>query len=211
VGRRHRACSLDPAAIVEDVSHAWMAGDAAATRPGPDPTDADKADAYTWCKAPRYGGQVVETGALARQMVAGHPLIRDGWPRKGGSVTARVLARLLELAAGGAGNGTAGLKALTPGEPWCHARRTARRGCRRRPGGSRPRRLGHWLSVRHGRIERTRSSPPPPGTSRRATPPARPARWSRRWRAAGEPDDPTPVAVQHVVRSFDPCMVCTVH
>jgi tripartite-type tricarboxylate transporter receptor subunit TctC len=23
--------------------------------------------------------------------------------------------------------------------------------------------------------------------------------------------DPTPVAVQHVVRSFDPCMVCTVH
>ncbi|NVK60523.1 MAG: nickel-dependent hydrogenase large subunit, partial [Rhodobacteraceae bacterium] len=24
-------------------------------------------------------------------------------------------------------------------------------------------------------------------------------------------DERTPVAVQHVVRSFDPCMVCTVH
>jgi hypothetical protein len=23
--------------------------------------------------------------------------------------------------------------------------------------------------------------------------------------------EPTPVAVQHIVRSFDPCMVCTVH
>jgi hydrogenase large subunit len=25
------------------------------------------------------------------------------------------------------------------------------------------------------------------------------------------PGEDTPVAVQHVVRSFDPCMVCTVH
>jgi len=26
-----------------------------------------------------------------------------------------------------------------------------------------------------------------------------------------QPGEDTPVAVQHVVRSFDPCMVCTVH
>jgi len=26
-----------------------------------------------------------------------------------------------------------------------------------------------------------------------------------------EPGETTPIAVQHVVRSFDPCMVCTVH
>jgi uptake hydrogenase large subunit len=26
-----------------------------------------------------------------------------------------------------------------------------------------------------------------------------------------QPGEKTPVAVQHVVRSFDPCMVCTVH
>jgi hydrogenase large subunit len=25
------------------------------------------------------------------------------------------------------------------------------------------------------------------------------------------PGEKTPVAVQHIVRSFDPCMVCTVH
>ena len=25
------------------------------------------------------------------------------------------------------------------------------------------------------------------------------------------PGETTPVAVQHIVRSFDPCMVCTVH
>ena len=26
-----------------------------------------------------------------------------------------------------------------------------------------------------------------------------------------QPGEDTPVAVQHIVRSFDPCMVCTVH
>ncbi|MVX50701.1 hypothetical protein GQF56_23130, partial [Rhodobacter sphaeroides] len=26
-----------------------------------------------------------------------------------------------------------------------------------------------------------------------------------------EPGETTPLSVQHVVRSFDPCMVCTVH
>jgi Ni,Fe-hydrogenase I large subunit len=26
-----------------------------------------------------------------------------------------------------------------------------------------------------------------------------------------QPGEATPVAVQHIVRSFDPCMVCTVH
>ncbi|MCK7499067.1 MAG: nickel-dependent hydrogenase large subunit [Comamonadaceae bacterium] len=34
----------------------------------------------------------------------------------------------------------------------------------------------------------------------------------RRWSARrSQPGETTPVAVQHVVRSFDPCMVCTVH
>ena len=40
---------------------------------------------------------VLETGALARQMVAGHPLARDMVAAGGGSVAARVVARLLEL------------------------------------------------------------------------------------------------------------------
>jgi len=32
---------------------------------------AEKDGAYSWCKAPRLAGQVVETGALARQVVRG--------------------------------------------------------------------------------------------------------------------------------------------
>ena len=72
--------------------------------------------------------------------------------------------------------------------------------------------LGHWLSVRNGRIFNyqivapttwnfsPRDSAGVPGACERALIGA-PVR-------KGESD---PVAVQHIVRSFDPCMVCTVH
>jgi hydrogenase large subunit len=203
--------ALDPAVIAEDVSHAWMAGESLApaqglTRPLP-----DKAGAYTWCKAPRYAGRVVETGALARQMLAGQPLIRDLVVTHGGSVLARVLARLLELALvvpemeGWA-------RQLAPGEPWCHHGDMPDEGAgiglvEAARGG-----LGHWLAVRHGRIANYQIIAP--------------TTWNFSPRDAGgtpgaleqalagmvvDAGDPMPVAVQHVVRSFDPCMVCTVH
>ena len=48
---------LDTGKIVEDVSHAWLAGDAPlAPAVGETLVAADKPAAYTWCKAPRYGG-----------------------------------------------------------------------------------------------------------------------------------------------------------
>jgi len=205
------ADALDPAAIAEDVSHAWMAGETLAPTQGLTRPLADKAGAYTWCKAPRYGGRVVETGALARQMLAGQPLIRELVVTHGGSVLARVLARLLELARvmpemeGWA-------RQLLPGEPWCQhgdlPDEGAGIGLVEAARGS----LGHWLVVRHGRIANYQIIAP--------------TTWNFSPRDAGgmpgaleqaladmkvDAGDPMPVAVQHVVRSFDPCMVCTVH
>ena len=99
--------ALQPEAISEDASRSWLeSGPAGAvgaavalhpwsglTRPAP-----DKPDAYTWNKAPRWAGQVVETGALARQLVAGQPLVCEAVALHGCSVLTRVLARALELA-----------------------------------------------------------------------------------------------------------------
>lgn len=202
---------IDPGAIVEDVSHAWLAGETrppaeGLTRPLP-----DKPGAYTWCKAPRYAGQVMETGALARQMVAGQPLVRDLVARHGGSVTARVVARLLELAILLPAM-EAWARRLRPGAPWYAPARLpdAGRACglTEAARGS----LGHWLEVRDGRIAHYQIIAP--------------TTWNFSPRdAAGVPgaleqalvglpvpeDETTPVSVQHVVRSFDPCMVCTVH
>jgi Ni,Fe-hydrogenase I large subunit len=208
-----RLQALDIGAIREDVTSSWMTGDHSLhpsegyTLPLP-----DKEDAYSWCKAPRLSGQVVETGALARQMVAGHPLVRDLVGRHGASVTARVVARMLELALVLPVMET-WLRQFLPGDAYClpaleieNARgigliEAARGG------------LGHWLDVRNGKIHNYQIIAP--------------TTWNFSPRdVAGEPGaleqalvgleadeggNAAPLAVQHVVRSFDPCMVCTVH
>jgi hydrogenase large subunit len=208
-----RLQALDVGAIREDVTSSWMAGDVAlAPQEGRTLPQPDKENAYSWCKAPRLSGHVVETGALARQMVAGHPLLRDMVGRHGASVTARVVARMVELALVVPEMET-WLRQFLPGDAYCfpsleleNARGVglieAARGA-----------LGHWLDVRNGKIYNYQVIAP--------------TTWNFSPRdASGEPGaleqalvgleaeeggNSAPLAVQHVVRSFDPCMVCTVH
>ena len=205
---------LDADAIREDATHAWMADDARGplppavglTRPAP-----DKPGAYTWCKAPRLAGAVVETGAIARQLAAGQPLVRDLVARHGGTVLTRVLARLVELAQL-VPMIEAWLGAMVPDAPWCVPARLPADGRGVGLGEAARGSLGHWVEVRDGRIANYQI--------------VAPTTWNFSPRdAAGTPGaleqalvgtpvadgERTPVAVQHVVRSFDPCMVCTVH
>ena len=208
------AHALDLATITEDATHAWLdEGGLGPLHPSQGLTQPaiDKPAGYTWNKAPRLAGQVVETGALARQLIAGQPLLRDVHARCGATVHTRVLGRLIEL----------GrilvlmeqtLADIVPREPFhtpsqlpdeasgCGLTEAAR--------GS----LGHWLRVERGRIAHYQI--------------VAPTSWNFSPRDAGEtpgaleaalvgapvlPGETTPVAVQHIVRSFDPCMVCTVH
>ena len=208
---------LDVGAIAEDVRHAWYAESAAPQPParGAAVPLPDKPGAYTWCKAPRIGGAPAETGALARQLIAGHPLARDLVARAGGNVRSRVVARLIEVARV-VPEMEAWVRGFVPDEPFCAfgdlpgdaegvGLVEAARGS-----------LGHWLGVRRGRIHNYQIVAPTtwnfspideagiPGPVERAL--------------VGTPieegdagSDGVQVAVQHVVRSFDPCMVCTVH
>jgi hydrogenase large subunit len=206
--------AVDTRAITEDATHAWLTDASAPLHPldGLTRPDAGKPEAYTWNKAPRLAGETVETGAIARQLASGHPLIRDVVTRHGGTVFTRVLARALELAQV-VPMMEDWLRQLRPGEPFCApptplpdgghgvGLSEAARGA-----------LGHWLVVRRGRIANyqviaptswnfsPRDAAGTPGALEQALQNA-PVR-------AGED---TPVAVQHIVRSFDPCMVCTVH
>jgi Ni,Fe-hydrogenase I large subunit len=207
---------FDEALISEDVTHAWLFGDRplhprqGETRPLSGEF-ADRPEAYTWCKAPRYDGGVVETGALARQMVAGQPLLRALVAADGGSVLARVVARLLELALVVPAM-ERWVRALVPGEPFCTPwelpDQASAVGLVEAARGA----LGHWLRIERGRIVGYQIIAP--------------TTWNFSPRdAAGVPGaleqalvglpvgegEKVPLAVQHVVRSFDPCMVCTVH
>ena len=204
---------VNASAIREDATHAWLADAAGPLHPSAGVTlpEPDKAGAYTWSKAPRLDGQVVETGAIARQLAAAHPLVRDVVARHGGTVYTRVLARLLELARVVAMM-EQWLVQLVVNDPYCApcvlpddgvgvGLSEAARGS-----------LGHWVQTRRGRIANYQI--------------VAPTTWNFSPRdASGTPGaleqalvgapviegETTPAAVQHIVRSFDPCMVCTVH
>ncbi len=205
--------TLDQASISEDISHSWMHHQNEPKHPFDGVTLPSMAveEAYSWCKAPRLGGGVVEVGALARQVVDGHPLIRDLVARDGGNVRNRVIARLLELAlvvvemekwAVG----------LQPREPFCsHAELPDHAqgfGMIEAARGS----LGHWLKIKNGRLLNYQIIAPTTWNFSPRDAGGTPGALEQALIGAplreGETD---PVAVQHIVRSFDPCMVCTVH
>ncbi|HJV79293.1 nickel-dependent hydrogenase large subunit [Noviherbaspirillum sp.] len=204
---------LDTAAIEEDATRAWLSDQGGPRHPREGLTlpTPDKPDAYTWNKAPRLGGRVLETGALARQLVNGHPLVRDAAARCGGTVYTRVLARLLELALIVPAM-EKWLGAVRIGDPYFtesplpdHAEGT---GLTEAARGS----LGHWIAIRDGKILNYQIVAP---TSWNFSPrDAQGVPGALEAALVGAPvreGEDTPVAVQHIVRSFDPCMVCTVH
>lgn len=204
--------AFDPAAITEDGSHAWLMDDEP-RHPlrGQTLPLADKPGAYSWCKAPRLAGQVAECGALARQYVAGHPLIVDAVSHDGGSVFARVLARLLELALVVPAM-ERWVREIRPGEHFCaHGElpdEAAGVGLVEAARGA----LGHWVVIRRGRVVNYQIVAP---TTWNFSPRDRTGVPGALEQALlGTPvgaDERVPLAVQHIVRSFDPCMVCTVH
>ncbi len=205
--------SLDTVGITEDATHAWLADATGPLHPAHGMTlpDIDKPDAYTWNKAPRLAGRVLETGALARQLVDGHPLIRDATVRCGGTVYTRVLARLLELALVVPAM-EQWIKSLQVDAPYFAAGALPDEGdgmgLTEAARGS----LGHWVSVRNGKLANYQIIAPTSWNfSPRDAAGVPGALEAALVGAEVRPGDDTPVAVQHIVRSFDPCMVCTVH
>lgn len=205
--------ALDMDSITEDATHAWLAQGGAPRHPSAGLTlpEPGKPGAYTWNKAPRLGGRVVETGAIARQLMAGQPLVRAAVSRCGGTVHTRVLARLLELARV-VPLMEQWLRALVPGEPWCDPTDLALEGSAVGLTEAARGSLGHWLTVRQGRIASYQIVAPTTWNFSPRDAQGTPGALERALEGAPvRPGETTPVAVQHVVRSFDPCMVCTVH
>jgi len=201
---------LDTGKIVEDLSHAWMLGETAHPSQGQTRPDEDMRDpSYSWCKAPRLEGQSFETGALARQVLDDHPLA-VALAAEGG-VRARVIGRLLELARTqlfmeellASINPDASfmehvdLPRAGEGEGLVEAARGA---------------LGHWVRIEGGKIASYQIIAPTTWnfSPRDADGVPGPVEAALVGAKVGQGEE-TPLSVQHIVRSFDPCMVCTVH
>lgn len=165
---------------------------------------------YSWGKAPRYSDLPAETGPLAEMAIARKPLFTDLLKNGGPNVFIRELARLVRPAelipameqwlaeVEGDGDFYHAPGEITEGEGFglTHAARGA---------------LGHWVRVADGKITSYQIITP---TAWHASPrDSNGARGSTEEALIGtpveNPDDP--VALGHVVRSFDHCLVCTVH
>ncbi len=177
------------------------------TQPCTSDTNPDK---YSWAKAPRYDDMSAETGPLAELLVTGDRLFTDLVGNKGPSAFCRQLARmtrparLLPIIEEIITRIEPKSSYYTPAGDIPDGRSygiiEASRGM-----------LGHWLEIRNGVIHRYQIITP---TSWNGSP--RDANGIRGpWEEATvgiEVQDPeNPVEIGHIVRSFDPCLVCAVH
>ncbi|WP_277909423.1 nickel-dependent hydrogenase large subunit [Komagataeibacter kakiaceti] len=131
--------------------------------------------------------------------------------RDGGNVMSRVVARLVESARLlMAMESWVGM--LAPGRPWCDAHREIPDG--RAIGMTEAARgaLGHWLRVENGCIAGYQIIAPTTWNFSPRDGAGLPGPLEQALKGAVvRAGERNPLSVQHIVRSFDPCMACTVH
>ncbi|MBI2570204.1 MAG: nickel-dependent hydrogenase large subunit [Candidatus Schekmanbacteria bacterium] len=214
--RATEASPLDTAKVTEHVAHSWFEDYTGGKHPAEGETNptaiGDEGPKYSWCKAPRYDGLPAETGPLAERLVARDPLFCDLVQQQGASALVRELARLvrpatllpamadwIEESCGSTADDfyvSPGAIANGEGAGLLEAARGA---------------LGHWVRLRDGRIDHYQIITP---TAWHASPRdanGAPGPWEQALLGTPIADPEEPVAAGYVLRSFDPCLVCSVH
>ena len=207
--------AFDQQAIREHSAYSWFKGPQNGLHPFEGLTQpyatGQEDRRYSWAKAPRYRDLPAETGPLAERIVSADPLFTSLLREQGASVLVRQLARLARPAL-----------LLPVMETWLnelirqkglHYREApkiingegfglieATRGA-----------LGHWVKIKDEKIASYQIITPTAwnGSPRDAFDARGP--WEEALIGAPLRDPENPLEVGHIVRSFDPCLVCTVH
>jgi hydrogenase large subunit len=205
--------ALDPQKITEDVSHSFFKKTPEhplESRTIADPYS-DDGRKYSWAKAPRYDGEPAETGPLADMLMADTPLFVSMVRSNGASVFIRELARMVRpamilSAAQECVDGMSYTKAqfytdtFKPLSAKSFGTVTAPRGI-----------LGHWIHIHDGKIANYQVITPTAWNGSPRDKHGTPGPWEAAITGTAVQDPDNPVEVEQVVRSFDPCLVCTVH
>jgi Ni,Fe-hydrogenase I large subunit len=216
---------LDVEAITEDVAQSFFSS-ASGRKPSNGETVAapDKAGAYSWLKAPRYQGKVMEVGPLARIMVAyaqgQDPALKsavDGLlktlnrePKDLVSVLGRHAARALECKLIAA-RCARWLDQLVPEAPAFtdfsipdssqgYGLTEAARGA-----------LGHWIEIRGQKISNYQCVVPTTWNCSPRDDRGNPGAMELALVGTPVADEKNPIEAARVIRSFDPCIACAVH
>jgi Ni,Fe-hydrogenase I large subunit len=171
---------------------------------------AEKDGAYSWAKAPRYNGKTVEVGPLARMVVGGDPLIADLREKTGDNALTRMLARLQELLRLSR-QLQIWLAAIQPVHPFYQPSSSHYResgiGLTEAARGS----LGHWMKTASNLINSYQVITPSAWNMSPRDAEGVPGPVEQALEGVQLKDQDNPIEINLIVRSFDPCMSCTVH
>jgi hydrogenase large subunit len=243
---------FDQGKVTEFVSHSWyqyQAGDGVALHPyqgetspnytGPTPPyellglEADTDKKYSWLKSPRYDGEPMEVGPLARMLVAfvsGHPRVKElvgavlkqlnVGPEALFSTLGRVAARGIETQviaekmdawvdalAANMGAGELRIHDNSKWDPGTWPADAMGAGFHEAPRGA----LGHWVSIHNGLISNYQCVVPSTWNAGPRDAKGRRGPYEEALLATPVADPERPVEILRTVHSFDPCMACGVH
>ena len=207
---------LDAANIKEDITCSWFEQKPAARHPYDSVTrpyaSGNMGKPYSWVKAPRYDGLAAETGPLAEAVMDRVPLFQDLISKNGATALVRQLARITrparllpdmgtwidELLAHHAEPFYTPIKTIPDGQGAGMIQ--AARGA-----------LGHWVTIENSKISGYQIITPTAWNGSPRDGQMQPGPWETALKGTPVKDPDNPVEAGHVIRSFDPCMVCAVH
>jgi len=203
---------LDISKITEDVTYAWYERTSldpmkAKTRP-----NVHKDGAYSFTKAPRYNDMPAQTGALGEELALENEFFLDLYEQYGDCVFVREFARMVrpiryihfmekeieKIIA----NKDQELyikpkyKKNAKGIGLTHAARGA---------------LGHWIKIKDHKIENYQIISPTTWNGSIRDRDGNFGPWEKALIGLRIKDRENPMELGHVIRSFDPCLVCSVH
>jgi hydrogenase large subunit len=240
--------TVDAAQITENIAHAWYdyaGGNETALHPfqgetqpnytGPRPPyeHLDTNAKYSWLKSPRYAGEPMEVGPLARMLVAyvsGHARVKElvgGVLKQLGvgpealfSTLGRVAARGIETLVlaekmddwvnGLAANMSSGELRIHDNSKWDPSSWPADAmgaGFHEAPRGS----LGHWVHIKDGVIANYQCVVPSTWNAGPRDAQGKRGPYEEALLATPVVDAERPIEILRTVHSFDPCMACGVH
>ena len=215
---------LDPNKITEEVANSWFK-ETGPVHPYVGRTDADreKAGAYSWIKSPRYDGEVLEVGPLARMLasyVSGDKAVQgqvnavlgkfNASPDALFSVLGRHASRAIETKLVAEKLKDWALE-LQPGQPtftdFNLDVNSRGMGLHEAPRGA----LGHWIVVEGGKTKNYQAVVPTTWNAGPMDAKGQPGPIEQSLIGTKVKDERNPFELVRIVRSYDPCLSCAVH
>jgi uptake hydrogenase large subunit len=216
-GETGAVAPLDQALINEHVRHSWFRHYDGGRHPWNGetiPNFQPGTDRYSWAKAPRYGEKVVQTGPLAELLIGGDGLIASLHATEEGGAWLRQFARVRRVAhellyarrmLDQLAENLEGEHFVAPADgnekdgEGCGLIMAARGA------------LGHWIKIKDGVIERYQIITPTAWNASPRDSAGQPGHWEQSLVGIEVKDPEDPIEIGHIIRSHDPCLVCTVH